>query len=69
MQRYSVADRRRLDVVPGLTCIWQVAGRSNIAFPRQCSMDIEYIEQRSIALDVKLLAATVPAVLTGKGAY
>ncbi len=69
VQRYSVADRRRLDVVPGLTCIWQVAGRSNIAFPRQCSMDIEYIEQRSIALDVKLLAATVPAVLTGKGAY
>lgn len=69
VRRYSVADRRRLDVIPGLTCIWQVSGRSNIAFPMQCSMDIQYIEERSIALDVKLLAATVPAVITGKGAY
>jgi lipopolysaccharide/colanic/teichoic acid biosynthesis glycosyltransferase len=67
--RYSVADRRRLDVKPGLTCIWQVSGRSSLPFPVQCRMDIDYIEERSLALDAKLLAATIPAVISGKGAY
>lgn len=67
--RYTVAERRRLDVTPGLTCIWQVSGRSNLAFPIQCRMDVEYIERRSLALDAKLLGATIPAVISGKGAY
>lgn len=67
--RYTVAERRRLDVTPGLTCIWQVSGRSNLAFPIQCRMDLEYIEERSLALDAKLIAATIPAVISGKGAY
>lgn len=67
--RYTVADRRRLDVTPGLTCIWQVSGRSNLPFPVQCRMDIDYIERQNLMLDAKLLAATVPAVLSGKGAY
>jgi lipopolysaccharide/colanic/teichoic acid biosynthesis glycosyltransferase len=67
--RYRIADRRRLDAVPGLTCIWQVSGRSNLAFPIQCQMDAEYIEKQSLATDLKLLAATVPAVITGKGAH
>jgi len=67
--RYSLADRRRLDAVPGLTCHWQVQGRSEIPFPRQVELDVAYIEHRNIALDLRLLAQTVPAVVTGRGAY
>jgi lipopolysaccharide/colanic/teichoic acid biosynthesis glycosyltransferase len=67
--RYTLADRRRLEAVPGLTCHWQVQGRSDIPFPRQVELDVDYIEHRSFALDVRLLARTVPAVITGKGAY
>lgn len=67
--RYSIEDRRRLDAVPGLTCIWQVSGRSNLPFPIQCRMDVEYIERRNLLLDLRLLTATVPAVVTGRGAY
>ena len=66
---YSLDDRRRLDVVPGLTCIWQVSGRGAIPFPRQVELDVEYIHNRSLGLDFKLLFLTIPAVLTGKGAY
>ena len=66
---YTLADRRRLDAVPGLTCIWQVSGRGDIPFPQQVQLDVDYIESQSFWLDVKLLLATVPAVLLGKGAY
>ncbi len=69
MARYSLSDRRRLDVSPGLTCIWQVSGRAEIPFDRQVGLDVEYIESRSFWLDLKLLLRTVPAVLTGRGAF
>jgi lipopolysaccharide/colanic/teichoic acid biosynthesis glycosyltransferase len=67
--RYTLADRRRLEAVPGLTCYWQVRGRSRIPFPRQVELDIEYIENQSLATDIKLLVETVPAVISGRGAY
>ncbi|WP_052007310.1 sugar transferase [Burkholderia paludis] len=67
--RYTPSDRGRLLVTPGLTCIWQVSGRANIAFPEQVTMDLAYIRERSLALDLKLLCKTVPAVLRGHGAY
>ncbi len=60
--------RRRLDVVPGLTCIWQVRGRSAVSFADWVRMDVEYIENQSLAADVRLLLATVPAVVFRKGA-
>lgn len=66
---YSLEDRRRLDVKPGLTCIWQVSGRGDIPFPEQVKLDVQYIESQSFWLDLKLLFLTVPAVLLGKGAY
>lgn len=69
VDRYTLSDRRRLSVTPGLTCIWQVSGRSDIPFPKQAAMDVDYIRERSIALDLRLLFATVPAVLFGRGAY
>ena len=67
--RYTLEDRRRLECTPGLTCHWQVRGRSEISFPEQVEMDVEYIENQSIAQDIKLLAKTIPAVIGGKGAY
>ncbi len=67
--RYSLADRRRLDVVPGLTCIWQVSGRADIAFPQQVALDVRYIESQSVWMDIQLLLRTIPAVLLGRGAY
>lgn len=67
--RYSLSDRRRLDVLPGLTCIWQVEGRGDIPFPKQVKLDLQYIESQSLWLDIRLLVKTVPAVLLGKGAY
>ncbi len=66
---YSLEDRRRLDVTPGLTCIWQVSGRGDIPFPEQVQLDVRYIESQSLWLDCKLLFQTVPAVLSGRGAY
>lgn len=66
---YTLADRRRLDVTPGLTCIWQVSGRGDIPFERQCQLDMEYIQSQSLWLDFKILLKTIPAVLLGKGAY
>ena len=66
---YTLADRRRLDVIPGLTCSWQVGGRSDIPFPQQVELDVQYIESQSLRLDIKLLLQTIPAVVLGKGAY
>jgi lipopolysaccharide/colanic/teichoic acid biosynthesis glycosyltransferase len=69
VDRYSLDDRRRLDAMPGLTCTWQVSGRSDIPFPEQLRLDVEYIERQSLPEDVRLLLRTVPAVITGRGAY
>lgn len=67
--QYSLKDRRRLEAIPGLTCIWQVKGRGNIPFDEQVELDVQYIQSQSLWLDLKLLFLTVPAVLFGKGAY
>lgn len=69
VSRYSMRERQRLSVIPGLTCIWQVSGRSEIPFPQQVCMDIDYIQHRSMGGDVKLIAKTLPAVIRGRGAY
>ncbi|MBC8412722.1 MAG: exopolysaccharide biosynthesis polyprenyl glycosylphosphotransferase [Nitrospira sp.] len=66
---YKYSDRRRLDAIPGITCIWQVSGRSEINFKGQVRLDIKYIENQSFWGDIKILLQTIPAVLTGKGAY
>jgi lipopolysaccharide/colanic/teichoic acid biosynthesis glycosyltransferase len=66
---YSLADRRRLAVKPGITCIWQISGRAEIDFSGQVQLDVRYIESRSLRQDLKILFKTVPAVLSGNGAY
>jgi len=67
--RYTLSDRRRLDVKPGLTCIWQVSGRGDLPFSQQVKLDAEYVESQSLWVDLKILLKTIPAVLFGRGAY
>jgi lipopolysaccharide/colanic/teichoic acid biosynthesis glycosyltransferase len=66
--RYKPGQDRRLSVKPGLTCIWQVSGRSDITFDRWMELDVEYVETRSLGKDLGLILRTVPAVITRKGA-
>ena len=67
--RYEPWQRRRLSMKPGLTCLWQVSGRSEIAdFENWMKLDLEYIDRWSLALDMRILAKTLPAVVTGRGA-
>ncbi len=66
---YTPEDRRRLEVTPGLTCIWQIRGRGDVPFSQQVKLDVEYIERRCLSLDFELLFGTIPAVLSGRGAY
>ncbi|WP_439105572.1 sugar transferase [Congregibacter sp.] len=67
--QYTAMDRLRLSVKPCITCIWQVSGRSDIPFDEQVQLDIRYIHERSLWMDIRLLFATVPAVLFARGAY
>lgn len=60
--------RRRFSIRPGITCLWQVGGRSDTSFDRWMELDLEYIDTWSLGLDVKILLKTIPAVLTGTGA-
>lgn len=69
VELYTPGDRRRLQVTPGITCLWQISGRANIDFSGQVALDVEYIEHQNLWGDVKILAQTVPAVLAGTGAY
>lgn len=66
--RYEPWQRRRLSMKPGLTCLWQVSGRSSIAFDRWMRLDLEYIETWSLGLDLRILIRTISAVITGRGA-
>lgn len=66
--KYGPADRRRLATKPGITCIWQISGRSEIDFSGQVRLDVDYIERQSFGLDMRILLRTVPAVFSGKGA-
>ncbi len=60
--------KRRFSVRPGITCLWQVSGRSNLSFDEWMRLDLEYIDTWSLQLDWKILARTVPAVVTARGA-
>src|SRR6202142_2447811 len=65
----NLAHRRRLSVKPGLTCLWQISGRNQITdFKEGVRLDLEYIDNWSLWLDLKILVRTVPAVLIGTGA-
>jgi exopolysaccharide biosynthesis polyprenyl glycosylphosphotransferase len=63
--------RRRFSIKPGITCLWQIYGRSSLSLPfeKWMNMDMEYIDHWSLGLDLKILAKTLPAVMQGRGAY
>lgn len=68
VDHYTARQRGRLTVKPGLTCTWQVNGRSNVDFEHWVEMDLDYIERRSTRLDLALILLTIPAVISGRGA-
>jgi lipopolysaccharide/colanic/teichoic acid biosynthesis glycosyltransferase len=67
--QYEPWQLQRLDVRPGITCLWQISGRSRIGFQEWMRLDLEYIRHQSLALDLKILVRTIPAVLSREGAY
>jgi exopolysaccharide biosynthesis polyprenyl glycosylphosphotransferase len=69
VEKYEGWQREKLSVLPGITCLWQISGRNHIGFTEWMRLDIEYIRRQSFGLDVKILARTLPAVLSRKGAY
>jgi lipopolysaccharide/colanic/teichoic acid biosynthesis glycosyltransferase len=66
---YSENDRLRLSVKPGLTCLWQISGRAHLSFEKQIELDLAYIEAQSLLTDLQIIARTIPAVISGLGAY
>jgi lipopolysaccharide/colanic/teichoic acid biosynthesis glycosyltransferase len=69
VERYEPWMLRRLSVRPGLTCLWQIRGRSDLSFDEWMRLDIEYVDRLSFGLDLRILILTVPAVLSARGAY
>jgi exopolysaccharide biosynthesis polyprenyl glycosylphosphotransferase len=68
VEHYERWQRRRLRMRPGLTCLWAISGRDNVDFETWMKMDMQYIDNWSLALDWKILLQTIPRVLTGRGA-
>jgi len=68
VRRYKLPDHRRLAALPGITCIWQISGRSEINFAGQVKLDVDYIERQSFWTDTLILLKTIPAVIASKGA-
>lgn len=69
VERYSEWDRKRLQVAPGLTGLWQVSGRSTLNFDEMVAFDLAYIQNWSLSLDLSILLRTIPAVISGGGAF
>jgi lipopolysaccharide/colanic/teichoic acid biosynthesis glycosyltransferase len=66
---YQPWHRQRLEVPPGITGLWQISGRSDVSFDEMCLLDIYYIENWTLALDLIIMLRTIPHVLFGDGAY
>lgn len=69
VKEYTLEDRKRLHVKPGITGLWQIKGRSDIPFHQQVQLDLEYIRSQGLKNDLIILLKTIPAVISGKGAY
>ncbi|MFP7473329.1 sugar transferase [Niallia taxi] len=69
VDKYSLYEKQRLSVVPGLTCYWQVSGRSNMEFSEWVELDLKYIRERSTLVDLKLICKTALVLFGSKNAY
>lgn len=69
VEKYEIWQRRRFSMKPGITCLWQISGRNEIDHNGWMKLDLEYIDNFSLWLDVSIIFKTIPAVLFGKGAY
>lgn len=69
VERYDARALRRLSVRPGLTCLWQIEGRSDLSFDQQVQLDLHYIDRVRAWQELGIVVRTIPAVLTGRGAY
>jgi lipopolysaccharide/colanic/teichoic acid biosynthesis glycosyltransferase len=69
VERYEPWMLKRLSVRPGLTCLWQVRGRSDLSFEEWMRLDLDYVDRCSLSLDLRILLLTIPAVISGRGAY
>ena len=69
VEKYGDREKGRLAVQPGLTCLWQISGRSNVSFERWVELDLMYIDNMSFTNDLGIILKTVPAVITGAGAH
>ncbi|MEE8586761.1 MAG: exopolysaccharide biosynthesis polyprenyl glycosylphosphotransferase, partial [Acidobacteriota bacterium] len=68
VRHYTFKQRRRLSVKPGITCLWQISGRNDIDFQKWMELDLEYIDNWTFWLDIRIILRTIPAVLTARGA-
>jgi exopolysaccharide biosynthesis polyprenyl glycosylphosphotransferase len=68
VDRYQWLDRKRISVMPGITCLWQISGRNDLSFEQWMEMDRQYIEKWSLWLDLKILVKTIPVVVLRRGA-
>jgi lipopolysaccharide/colanic/teichoic acid biosynthesis glycosyltransferase len=69
VEQYEEWHKKRLSVSPGITGLWQVSGRSDLTFDEMVLLDLYYVENWSISLDLNVLLRSIPAVLRGRGAY
>ena len=69
VERYTPAQRRRLDAQPGLLCFREVFGRSDVSFDQWIELDLLYIQHRSFQTDMRILCRLIPAILSAEGAY
>jgi lipopolysaccharide/colanic/teichoic acid biosynthesis glycosyltransferase len=67
--KYTLYERQRISVTPGLTCYWQVSGRSSLSFDEWVDLDIKYIHERSLRVDIRLILKTVLVLFGSKDAY
>ncbi|MEA3078418.1 MAG: hypothetical protein QOF60_3326 [Actinomycetota bacterium] len=69
VERYNALEAQRLRVKPGLTGLWQVSGRSDLTWDASVALDLQYVDYRSVVLDLTIIGRTFGAVVTGRGAY
>ena len=69
VERYQPWHYRRLEVTPGITCLWQISGRSAIGFEEWMRLDTEYVKMRGFLFDMKIILFTLPAIIARRGAY